>query len=369
MNDSRRKEIKEIVLNFLRQCERKGIHISLPVPLKAMVKTLPNCRLVRYSEQCARRGLTKKELILHAGTDDSFCDYWRTKNLYIIYYNDMDSSKVNSKRYRWNIAHELGHILLNHHRDHTETRLFRNELSLAAYKELEDEADMFAAYLLVPHGALYVYESQNVKITSSWIQQFCKISGPASSRRLKLYKQWIRNGAVKNGEWSDSYDLQIARIFIKTRTCKSCGHVFLRHSSSERYCSICGKTNFIFGKGKNEMVYKGFELNKNGKAIVCPRCGNEETSIDGSYCQICGLILINSCAPTEADRDENNYLIINQPCSLGKALPGNARFCPYCGNESTFYQSGILKAWDAKDNKQDHKNSDLPFKVDSDLPF
>ena len=202
MNENRRKEIKAIVLKFLDQCERNGIRVTLPVPLKEMVKSLPNCRLIGYSIHCARRGLTKAEMIQYAGTDDACCDFYKSQDKYIIYYNDIDSHKVNSKRYRWNIAHELGHILLNHHRDHTETRLFRNELSTATYQKLEDEADTFAAYLLVPHGAIYIYSSYE-KITENWIKNHCAISGPAASRRYKLFQQWYRNGAVKEGNWKD----------------------------------------------------------------------------------------------------------------------------------------------------------------------
>ncbi len=33
----------------------------------------------------------------------------------VFYYNDIEPNIVNSNRVRWNLAHELGHIILGHH--------------------------------------------------------------------------------------------------------------------------------------------------------------------------------------------------------------------------------------------------------------
>lgn len=54
-------------------------------------------------------------MITFVESKDACTDFYANKNLYYIYYNDVDASVTTSNRYRWNIAHELGHILLKHH--------------------------------------------------------------------------------------------------------------------------------------------------------------------------------------------------------------------------------------------------------------
>lgn len=45
------------------------------------------------------------------------------------------------------------------------------------------------------------------------------------------------------------------------------------------------------------MIYDdGYALDDNGRALVCPRCKNEELKYAGDYCKICGTYLINKCS-------------------------------------------------------------------------
>ena len=82
------------------------------------------------------------------------------------------------------------------------------------------------------------------------------------------------------------------------------------------------------------MIYEKLETHENGKLKICPVCQNEETSLDGKYCQICGTNLVNVCSDLNCEAP----------------LPSNARFCPLCGNPSRFYNSGILKAWNQNES-------------------
>lgn len=88
------------------------------------------------------------------------------------------------------------------------------------------------------------------------------------------------------------------------------------------------------------MIYPKLETYEDGKLKDCPICENEETHIEGEYCIICGNPLVNTCS--------------NEECSH-QILPSNARYCPVCGSETTFYRRGILKAWD-------YNEDDLPSK-------
>ncbi len=105
------------------------------------------------------------------------------------------------------------------------------------------------------------------------------------------------------------------------------------------------------------MVYKKLDTYENEKLKECPTCKNEETNIDGSFCQICGEKLINHCS--------------NYNCENDTPLPSNARYCPICGNESAFYQRGILKAWNYDDNDLLINNGfmNIPDSIDEELPF
>ena len=81
-------------------------------------------------------------MIVDAETRDSYVVWDSTRNRYCIYYNDLDYTIVNSNRVRWNLAHELGHIVLEHHKLCKHHKLFRDGLSSSIYNYLEEEANM-----------------------------------------------------------------------------------------------------------------------------------------------------------------------------------------------------------------------------------
>lgn len=83
------------------------------------------------------------------------------------------------------------------------------------------------------------------------------------------------------------------------------------------------------------MIYDdGYELDEKGRALICPRCGNEQMAGNGRYCRICSSNLVNRCI-----NDGDSY------DSCGKIAPGNARYCEYCGCETTFFKDELLKPW------------------------
>lgn len=47
-------------------------------------------------------------------------------------------------------------------------------------------------------------------------------------------------------------------------------------------------------------------------------------------------------------------------CQNNDPLPGNARYCPFCGAESTFFQKGILPHWNENSEEIDN-DGELPF--------
>lgn len=136
---------------------------------------------------------------------------------------------------------------------------------------------------------------------------------------------------------------------MKKRKCTTCGAQFF---NNYLYCPICGQKTLQWGDGN--MIYEKLETNENGKLKECPKCKNEETNIEGSYCQICGELLTNYCS--------------NEDCDYQEILPSNARYCPVCGSASTFYQNNILKPWNYKEPVPD-PFWNIPDPIDEELPF
>lgn len=79
---------------------------------------------------------------------------------------------------------------------------------------------------------------------------------------------------------------------------------------------------------------KGVELSEKGKALVCPRCENEEPG-QVRYCEICGADLIQKCIGDNKAKT---------PCEA--KIASNARYCPECGGKTSFYNSGYLDDWE-----------------------
>ena len=322
----RRKEIKSIVIAVL---EHYGKYY-LPVDIKKICKSYDFIRVIPFSVQMKHRNMSLDEVITYCETDDACADYYYDRNKAIIYYNDVTKWKfINSNRYRWSIAHELGHIMLGHHAATNKTRIFRSSLSDIEYDYFEEEADYFAQLILVPHSALWGFNIQN----ANHIKILCKISGPASRKRMYEYNAWKHNGQPM-----DDYDNRILTYYysyVYKRKCKTCGtSIIQRHG---KYCPICGSKNTLQWGDGDKMKYKNYEIDDNGRLKQCIICENE--NIIGGFCHICGSPAQNFCTGYI-----NNFDMPLQ-CQNDKPLLPNARYCPTCGEETIFKKRNILIDW------------------------
>lgn len=344
MNKEKRKEIKDAVIETLQSY---GEQLSLPVPIKAIAKSFPEIRVIPYSRQMKSRNLTYGEMIIFAGTEDAFTDYYSDIGLFIIYYNDVDQKKMSSKRYRWNIAHELGHIVLKHHQRYTGSRIFRNSIGKELYKNLEQEADQFAAYILVPH---IIVDFVGKYADESVLKIACDISGVAAGIRLREIRNWHRRGVVEEYDFrlldifseyvEDNYcSLSVQKWLETKRSCIKC-HSHIPHKLA-LFCPACGeKCKPHYEMERKMMVFPGIEMSENYRAVICPTCGNSEIAGNENFCMICGERVVNLCSRYAEEVD----FIPNDNCH--NLLRGNARYCPYCGAESTFFKRRILNGWD-----------------------
>ena len=333
-------EIKEAVLHAVKSyCQTSGKKIQFPIPVKAIAKSFKTIRVITYSRLIKDNNVSLEQLIKHCKTEDAYTDYDAISDTYIIYYNDITHSKTASNRYRWNIAHELGHILLNHHKNYKHTRLFRSELSTKEYSLLEEEADKFAAYLLVPHFLVSLYKIRSyISLMDS-----CKISRPAAIRRYKEFLDWKRHSQLVPLSF---FEITVWKLSSNTVKCKKCGSVY-QGETGQHYCKVCGNQLF-YAMEESKLVYSRIDMDENNKPKECPICGNEQYVKDGDYCQICGTSIYNNCIGAIDNQFENTT------CSDGLHLSGEARFCPYCGCETTYLRYKILKPYtEEKDKSQD----------------
>lgn len=315
--NNRKVEIKNLVLLTLRNYGNPFV----PVEIGNIIRKMNNIKLITYSSQMKKYHISYEKMILSAETKDSYA-VWDRKQRYCIYYNDMDSNIIQSHRVRWNLAHELGHIVLQHHQYCNSDRLFRNSLDDNTYYYLEKEADYFAQLILVPHVVLSEFKISSI----DQLKTLCKISRNAAKYRFQDYQKWKSSHI----NIQDEYDQQLFQYyynFLFKRHCQTCGATLIQRYGD--YCQICGKKTLQWGNGN--MFYPQLKTYTSGKLIVCPNCGNQETNILGEYCQICGCHLVNRC------NDLN--------CQCNYPLLINARYCPICGGSTSFYNQYFLKDW------------------------
>ena len=347
MTPNRKKQIKKVALDCLIYTHAT----KLPLDVIAMVRCYKKCRLVPYSIHMKKYGLNYQQMVNFAESEDACAIYKCSKDRYLIFYNDIQPSIVNSNRYRWNIIHELGHILLNHHKLLGREHLYRNGFSKKEYTYLESEANQFAAYVLVPHAVL---KKKGIDDKNA-LKDICQISKDAAKYRFEDYITWCTSNHS-----DDPYDIAIENLFhnfICEQICDMCG--FKHHDLDFNFCPICG-VDFIKRntEGFNNMFYDDFEeLNENGRLETCHTCENEDID-HGIYCPICGSPVENKCTGDK-----------NGGKSCGTIMHGNFRYCPKCGSKTTFLTGKLLTEWQIEyDLKQNALNEPITYD-DDDVPF
>ena len=289
-----------------------------PIDIKGLIKSFPYCKVVSYKKHMKKYSLSANETIGFFGTEEGCTDYNPLKNRYIIFYNNLNEYYKSSERIRWTLAHELGHILLNHHKLTNKTKIFRSSLNDNEYSIFESEANRFAALLLAYPLILHKLDIRN----KDDIKYICALSDEASDYRYNDYLKWIKRPILNT---KDRKILKNFYGFINHKYCSVCNSKI--DNKDIDYCPICGFSEILRGEGK--MKYDYVELNEKNKTKFCPTCENENTNIAGDYCQICGSHIKNLCTNPNCEAE----------------LPGEARYCMYCAAPSSFYNNNYLCDW------------------------
>ncbi len=297
--------------------------------------------LMTYTELAREQGVLIEDIIAAVQSKDGYTIFDGTN--YTIAYNDTQITG----RIRFTLMHEIGHIYMKHLTDFDETILARSSLTEQKYQVLENEVNSFARNVLSP---VMIVKELGIKNANELINYF-GITKRAAKVRLEVMINDYMNLLSPLIRFQREHFKKIIHTCIHSKHCASCSHHFIQEDAT--YCLICGKDDLNNRKGLFVMKYDGYKVDDIGRAIECPRCGNEEVQFEGEHCIACSLIIINKCTNQHIWNGEVEW-------ECGTTLPGNARYCYKCGNASTFFQQDLLDSWEVEKHEKEEKEK-LPF--------
>lgn len=311
--------------------------IEFPVNLIKLIKKF-KWGLLTYEEMALEKNCTIDDICECLGIDGY--SIYNGRNYTIAYNNKIKSQG----RINFTLAHEIGHIILSHHKDFNVTSILKDNFTKEEYKILENEANCFARNILAPAPLL-----QCLSVSEYYfkLSKFFNLSLKASNTRRSFYKNDLY--------YLDDEQIRFMQLKYKRyNICKKCSAYPLYVENY--YCPKCGNNKFLLGDVFTMKEYKGININE---LHECPICENCDIQSDDYYCKICGLNLKNEC--------------IN--CHI--ELDSSARYCTQCGCTTTYFQSGLLKDWQTATDvieKSNSKNNTFEpiFKTSNstdDLPF
>ena len=157
----------------------KNLVPLFPVNPLIIVAQSPECRAITYEKLARIKGLTVAEVAYLLGSMDGCTHYERATGDYLIAYNTSGRSRT---RIRWTLAHELGHIAAGHFQEIEKSRL--SEAPPELLREMEEEADYFAASLLAPFPAI----GKTMAKSAEDVGNYFGLSVPASNYRWTEYR-------------------------------------------------------------------------------------------------------------------------------------------------------------------------------------
>ena len=237
-----------LIIYWIRRLFQSNSINTFPFQVRQLLKNY-DVKIFRYSTLADNSNYTVDDIVDIIGSEDGETFYLPKNKLYLVTYNDVCLS---AERRRWTLAHELGHIVLQHFQlfPLSESAMGAGlfQLSASENRLFEREADFFASELLCSPALLCQIP---IKLQVDVSMAF-KISNEAAKYAIAR--------TIKNREFYknriDFYNNQF-HDFIYSRYCIKCRHTFTIEKS--KYCPICGSANL---KWKNQ------ELN------ICDFCTN-----------------------------------------------------------------------------------------------
>ena len=329
-------DYKTPIVEALAVLEDSGID-QFPVDLHAIQRQYKNLFTIRsYGFFMESAGMSRPDCMKYFRSEDGAAVQLGSR--YIIFYNETKPKK----RIRFTIAHEMGHIFLDHHYEYGEPILDREGIGQQLYTRLEKEAGCFARNLLCPadhtkklleeHGITKCSKKRGdwqktrerslTRNLTVWfdaamlIENAFDVSDKAAEVRMDFLNIDIDNS-------KDSGIDSKTTSHIKQTASWYCYHCGLERFPGTTYCFECGKNHFAFQVNTVGFQYRDANINDSMQFSPCPVCGNDEFSEDADFCKVCGTPLSNRCT-----QDATH---INHP---------EAKYCYECG-KPTFFKGTI----------------------------
>lgn len=128
-----------------------GYESKFPIDIKRIIKNDTNVELFTFGEFARLSGVSRSEVFKIGQSYEAF--HFKKGKKAIIVYNALRYSK----RLRFTLAHEYGHVKLNH----TGKSIYDPDTSNVEYTREEFEADTFAGNLLFPLHKRYEYRRKS----------------------------------------------------------------------------------------------------------------------------------------------------------------------------------------------------------------
>ncbi|MBF7019653.1 ImmA/IrrE family metallo-endopeptidase [Staphylococcus sp. 18_1_E_LY] len=125
--------------------------VGFPVEINSLIKADPYVELFTFGEFARMTNIKRCEVFEIGQTDEAF--HFKKGDKSVIVYNALK----NIKRQRFTLAHEYGHIKLNH----TGKSIYESATNTVSYSREEYEADVFASGLLFPLHKRYEYKGKS----------------------------------------------------------------------------------------------------------------------------------------------------------------------------------------------------------------
>lgn len=177
------------ICNQVLQLYKKLPNIKFPLNPRLFFEHMDNCKTMTYNKFAELNQCSLQEVFTLCESKSGCTHYDVGKNRYLILFNSSIENHNVLGRIRWTLAHEFGHVTLNHLPYIAESHIAENNFNNLSNPELEAEADYFAALLLCP---MPLYETLNIRSAQD-IQRVFGLSWEASEIRWKEYLKWKHN--------------------------------------------------------------------------------------------------------------------------------------------------------------------------------
>lgn len=176
-------EESQAFMRALESANSFNIEGKFPVPIKDLIRNDKDIHLLTFGEFAQLAGVKRSEVAVIGQSDEAF--HFKKAGMSFIVYNALRSTS----RQRFTLAHEYGHIKLNH----TGKSIYDREKGTGTYTREEYEADTFASCLLFPLHKRYEYR----KNSSYEIANKFSISFSAVWVCMRILENHLDNGLEK----------------------------------------------------------------------------------------------------------------------------------------------------------------------------